>query len=332
MLGAEIVRGLRGKAESPDAIIQFVFPLVLIAERDGVVGIELIVEARAETGAGARTGNRVRKFDRVEARVQHRRIDDGKFVDVSAIEVDEEGRLFVDGAAEVSIVHLGIVPRLRRGARKWIARVQAGGIAVNHELAVEFVGTGLGKHFNSSEAEVIVFRGKWILIDANFTNGRFGWQLTARETVDINLSAVWSGGRPGERLPFFAQFVGIVGQRVEILAFENHRAGVAGAGNVELRPGVLHFDFFFLHGNFELHVHAGRFSSFDRYARLCEWLKSFGYCANRVDTRRQRLEFIEAIRIRASIDRLSARRNRDDTRIRHRRPRRIRDNSRQGAG
>ena len=200
MFGAEIVRGLRGKAERPDAIIQFVFPLVLIAERGGVVRVQLVVEARAETGAGAWTGNRVRKFDRVEVRVQHWRIDDGKFVDVSAIEIDEERCFLAERAAEVSVVHFGIVPRLRSGAGKWIARVQPGGIAVNHELAVEFVGPRLGKHFDPSKAEVIVFRGKWILIDANFANGRFGRQLAARETVDINLSAVWSSGGAGECL------------------------------------------------------------------------------------------------------------------------------------
>jgi len=133
---------LRGKAESSDTIIQFVFPLVLIAERDGVVGIELVVEARLKL-VRVRGLEPIRKFDRVEARVQHRRIDDGKFVDVSAIEVDEEGRLFVDGATEVSIVHLGIVPRFAARCLKKDCERSTGGIAVNHELAVEFVGTGL---------------------------------------------------------------------------------------------------------------------------------------------------------------------------------------------
>src|SRR5579862_646747 len=84
-------------------------------------------------------------------------------------------------------------------------------VAIGKNLAVEFVGARLGEDFNSSITESVVLRRKRILVDANFANRRLGWNLTAGETIDINLSAVRPGRRSGKRLQFRLQFIRIVG-------------------------------------------------------------------------------------------------------------------------
>ena len=76
--------------------------------------------------------------------------------------------------------------------------------------------SGLGEDFNASVAKLVVFRGKGILVDANFADGGFGGKLPAREAVDIDLPAIGACGGAGKRLQVGLQVVRIVGKRVQI--------------------------------------------------------------------------------------------------------------------
>ena len=65
---------------------------------------------------------------------------------------------------------------------------------------MELVTAGLGQDFDASVTELVVFRGKGILVDANFADGGFGRKLAAGKPVDIDLAAIWPSGRAGESL------------------------------------------------------------------------------------------------------------------------------------
>src|SRR5713226_8624569 len=83
------------------------------------------------------------------------------------------------------------VPRVkrRRGPRK-------GG------LAVELVCPRLGENLDSSVSKFVVFRGKRILIDADFADGGFGRKCSGRKAVDVNLAAVGARRGASEGLQF----------------------------------------------------------------------------------------------------------------------------------
>ena len=51
--------------------------------------------------------------------------------------------------------------------------------------------------------------------------------LTAAEPVDVDLAAVRTGGRASQRLQVGLQVVGIVGERLQIVAAQNRGGGVA---------------------------------------------------------------------------------------------------------
>ena len=75
-------------------------------------------------------------------------------------------------------------------------------VVIERKLAVQFVCAGLGKDFNPAKAHAVILRGKWILVDANFTNGRLRRKLASGKAININLPAIGTGGRPGQRLKF----------------------------------------------------------------------------------------------------------------------------------
>jgi len=53
---------------------------------------------------------------------------------------------------------------------------------------------------DAAVAELVVFRGKGILVDADFADGGFGRELASGKSVDVNLTAVRSGGGAREGL------------------------------------------------------------------------------------------------------------------------------------
>src|SRR5207302_7277791 len=106
-------------------------------------------------------------------------------------------------SADIAVIKDGVVGRLRGVALERIPGIKSGIVAADHELAMQFVGTGLGENFDAAVAELVVFGGKWILIQANFANRGFRRKLPGREAVDINLAAVGTGGRACKRGQLF---------------------------------------------------------------------------------------------------------------------------------
>ena len=85
--------------------------------------------------------------------------------------------------------------------------------------------------------------------------GGFGRKLAAGETVDSK-SGHHSGLRTGQRGPvkFGRELVGIVGKSIEILTFEDQRAGVVLRAYVYIRGGIGDDYFLLLRFNFQLNV------------------------------------------------------------------------------
>src|SRR5215469_12776436 len=102
---------------------------------------------------------------------------------------------------------------LLRGQR--ISGVELRGIAVHLQVAVQLVGSGLGEDFDTAIAEAIVLRRERVLVDANLADGGLRRKLSAGEAVNVNLSAVGSGRRPGQRGELARQLVRIVGESLE---------------------------------------------------------------------------------------------------------------------
>src|ERR1041385_6516726 len=119
-------------------------------------------------------------------------------------------------------------------------------IVVKKELAVQLVCAGLGEDLNPAKAHAVILRGEWVLVDADFADGRFGRKLAAGESVNVNLPAVGSGRRTGQRLEFGLQLIRIVRERVKIFAADHHAAGVIVRAGAHLGGVTLHLDVFFL--------------------------------------------------------------------------------------
>ncbi len=91
---------------------------------------------------------------------------------------------------------------------------------------MELLRAGLGDDLNAAVADAVVLGGKRILVDADLEDGGLGRKLAAGESVDVDLAAVRSGRGAGQLLEFSLQFVGVVGEGIEVVAFEDQGAGV----------------------------------------------------------------------------------------------------------
>ena len=117
-----------------------------------------------------------------------------------------------------------------------------------------FVRARLGENLDPAISQLVVFRRKWILIDANLADGRFRRQLSGSETVDVHLSAVRSSGRPGKSFEIGLQLIGIVGQRLEFFARNHDGAGIVGGIHVHCRRGVGNLNLLLFDRDGELHI------------------------------------------------------------------------------
>jgi hypothetical protein len=143
----------------------------------------------------------------------------------------------------------GVVGRFGGTIEEGVLGVERGVVACDLHLAVEFVGTGLGEDLDAAIAEAVVLRGEGILIDADFADGGFGRELAAGESIDVNLAAIGTCGGAGERGELVLQFVGIVGERVEIFAFDNDGAGIGVGSSADGSVLGLDLDLLLLHLN-----------------------------------------------------------------------------------
>ncbi len=65
----------------------------------------------------------------------------------------------------------------------------------------------------------------------------FGGKLSAGKAVNVNLPSVGAGRRTGKRVQLILQFIGIIRQRVQILALDHDRTGIVVGTGIE--PGTL---------------------------------------------------------------------------------------------
>ncbi len=105
---------------------------------------------------------------------------------------------------------------------------------------------GLVKNLDASVAELVVLGREGIAVDADLADGRFRWKLPGGKAVNVNLAAVRSGGGSGERVQFILQFVRIIGERVEVFAFEDETVGVAGGIDADGRRVLIDDDLLLL--------------------------------------------------------------------------------------
>ena len=149
----------------------------------------------------------------------------------SAIEkLAKVGRCFCHGAADIAVQEIGIIAGLDEwrsaggagiGVQDRVLGVEGGKIARRKDVPCNRAGAGLGENLNATIAQAIKLGGEGVLIDDDFANRGFGRNLSAGKAVNVDLAAIGAGGRTGESLQFAGQFVGIVGERVKILALDD---------------------------------------------------------------------------------------------------------------
>ncbi len=130
--------------------------------------------------------------------------------------------MLAERAAEVAVDHTAGKIGLIRG--DGVARVDRA-LAI-----VEAEGTA---------AELVVFGGEGVLIDADFANRFLGRKLAAAEAIDVNGAAIGSGAGSGERLQGVGEIVGIVGEGGEVFAAQHQCGGVIVGLHAECGGGLV---------------------------------------------------------------------------------------------
>ena len=124
MLGRVRVVGLGRERECANAVILLGIPIVLIANCQGVVLAELVIDTRGEISSMVGIGHGFNERNLREGTgIERYGIDCGKIVYVPPLEVEEERRFLVDRPTDVAAEDCGIVTRLV-GATEWIRRIE----------------------------------------------------------------------------------------------------------------------------------------------------------------------------------------------------------------
>ena len=97
-------------------------------------------------------------------------------------------------------------------------------VDIAHHLAVELAGARPGGDFDAPIAQLVIFRGEGILIDADFQDIRFGGKLAGGESINVNLAAIGSRGGPRQSFQFRLQFIRVVRERLQILSLDHQGA------------------------------------------------------------------------------------------------------------
>ena len=231
----------RDQVEAPDAGVAHVGAQELVTPREGVVGAQLIIQARADGDAALRNAKDVRERidDGERLRIERGPVDDGAVVDRIAADIQEERALRVNWAAQAAAVFLQEERRLPGGIG--VARVPEiiGEVVVAQSF--EFVRARLGEDLDAAEAEFVVLGRKRVLVDANLADGFLGRKLASAEAVDVNGAAVGTRGRAGQGLQIGGEVVGVIGERFEVGPAQRQGAGIAGRVGAYGRSGpVLH--------------------------------------------------------------------------------------------
>ena len=211
---------------------------------------------------------------------------------VAVFSADVEGCVLAErpihGAVELeSIVGLNVWIEGTAGVEDFV-------VVLSEERAVELVSAGLGEDFNAAVADVIELGGEGILIDANFADGRFRRELAAGETVDVDLTAIGASSGAGECGEFAGEFVGVVGEGVEVCTLDDDGVRVTASFDVD-GGGLIGDDDALLVG-FDGHgdVDAFGLSGGDGDGLGCEGREATGGCEDDVVTLNEAVKFITA--------------------------------------
>src|SRR5712692_2524962 len=85
----------------------------------------------------------------------------------------------------------------------------------------------LRDYFDPAEAYSVVLSSERILVNANLLYGLLSRQCPPRETVDVELTAIWPSCRPSHGAQSICKVIRIVGQRVEVFSLQHDRPCVA---------------------------------------------------------------------------------------------------------
>src|SRR5579864_3633335 len=107
--------------------------------------------------------------------------------------------------------------------------------------AMKFVGAWFGEDLDAAIAQLVVFRGKGILIDAHLANRLLGGKLPSAESVYIDGAAARPGGRPGQSLQIRLEVFRVIRQCGKVVSTQDQGSGVTGGISADCWPrGILH--------------------------------------------------------------------------------------------
>ncbi|HVW12069.1 MAG TPA: hypothetical protein VHC90_26000 [Bryobacteraceae bacterium] len=194
----DLMVGAPGEREASHSAVVIGVPCVAQTDGQGVIGGELPVDLEVRLQSGERRHHGLREWDNVQRGVQNLSVDDCIFIDIAAFEIQREGCLLVQWAADFSFPLLPAIRRLR--SDEGIARVEGGIAELIEDIAMKIIGARFGEDFDTAVARSVELRGKRILIDANLPDRLFRGQPATRESVDEYLAAAGTCRRAGERL------------------------------------------------------------------------------------------------------------------------------------
>src|SRR6202012_1999207 len=111
-------------------------------------------------------------------------VDDAVVLNISPIEVEEEGSLLAQRAAYVAVP-------LQRMVRRLILRERIGGVksrraGIHKQLTMQFVCAGLGQYLDTPIAGSVILGGEGVLVDDDGTDRRLGRQLPSGQPLNKN--------------------------------------------------------------------------------------------------------------------------------------------------
>src|SRR5438270_13883353 len=118
-----------------------------------------------------------------------------KIFRIPARGVQKDRGLFIEWPTEISIENIRVV--VGSGEHVWIFRIQHCVCIAEEELPVITITTRLCKNLDATVTQLVVLRGKRVLIDTNFANRRFWGKLAAGKSINVNLPAIRTGRRSG---------------------------------------------------------------------------------------------------------------------------------------
>ena len=148
-----------------------------------------------------------------------------------------------------------IVGLIIRRSQKGRGCVQEFAVVVEPEIPVKLVCSGLGENLDAAIAELVILRGKWIRIDPDLPDGRFGRKCATREAVNVDLAPIRTGRWPCQSAEFALQIIGIIGEGVQRFPGDDRGAGVAFGVHTELSS--IGCDVDLLHLLLDGHLHIG---------------------------------------------------------------------------